>query len=293
MNPLVEEKNVSGVDVYIFENHAYALYAWASISKKLGASPIVLTIDHHTDTKPAFFSYSYNKPTACDASRRSLVKLLCGGISKTDPDNLQPYIEKLRHDEHIDASIKSGVIDFAYVVSFMGQDGSLSNEQIEFKNRDRGPITLESLNNPEPPPSPPFTYSIPENRIFVSSSRHIFNIEECVDGDEALRKSYDMAIEGNLLRHRLDQLKEMSDSSGAKWIDHHPYVLDIDLDYFHTAKSVAPDDIGLFYELIQGAAAITIAKETKCVEDLREEGEEINSDILLSNVIAHITSARI
>lgn len=35
----------------------------------------------------------------------------------------------------LDASIKSGVIDFAYVVSFMGQDGSLSNEQIEFKTR--------------------------------------------------------------------------------------------------------------------------------------------------------------
>lgn len=292
MNQFVEERIVSGIDVYIFENHAYALYAWASIAKKLGTRPLVLTLDHHTDTKPAFFSHCFYQHPNCEDSKRALAEFLCGEVSKTDPDNLQPYIERLRHDEHIDASTTSGLIDLAYVISLMGQDGSLSNEQIEFKNRDHGEISLESLNNPKLPPSPPFTYCIPSNRIFVSPSRYIFLMDEFADGDEALRRSYDMALESNLLRHRLDQLKGMADSSGARWIDNHPYVLDVDLDYFHTAKSVAPDDPSLFYELIRGASAITIAKETKCVEDLREDGETITSDSLLNIVLGHIASAR-
>jgi len=47
-----------------------------------------------------------------------------------------------------------------------------------------------------------------------------------------------------------------------------PYVLDIDLDYFRTIKSLTPDDPSAFHDLIRRAVAITIATEPDYVHDL-------------------------
>ncbi|MCM1430722.1 MAG: hypothetical protein NC124_19915 [Clostridium sp.] len=44
------------------------------------------------------------------------------------------------------------------------------------------------------------------------------------------------------------------------------YILDIDLDYFHTMKSIDPSTKKIFSQLVKSAKAITIAKEPVCVE---------------------------
>lgn len=47
-----------------------------------------------------------------------------------------------------------------------------------------------------------------------------------------------------------------------------PYILDIDLDVFHTVGSIEPKDPASFYRLIRGSLAITIATEAECVDEL-------------------------
>lgn len=58
------------------------------------------------------------------------------------------------------------------------------------------------------------------------------------------------------------------------------YVLDVDLDYFHTRKAIAPDDPLIFLWLVRNAVAVTIATEPGCIK-CRREGETLDSEYLL------------
>jgi hypothetical protein len=69
------------------------------------------------------------------------------------------------------------------------------------------------------------------------------------------------------------------------------YILDIDLDVFLTRRSATPNDPTLFRRFLANAAAITIAREPNCVEDLRLEGEDITSNELEALMLEHIQQA--
>lgn len=69
------------------------------------------------------------------------------------------------------------------------------------------------------------------------------------------------------------------------------YILDIDLDYFHTVNSINPHDHNTFYNLIRNSKIITIATEPLCVEGGRYENDEINSESLLDALLNHIEHA--
>ncbi len=66
-------------------------------------------------------------------------------------------------------------------------------------------------------------------------------------------------------------------------VDYHPnYILDIDLDFFRTAKSINPNKKEVFYHLIRQAKIITIATEPDYIE------KGITADYLLSKILYHI-----
>lgn len=69
------------------------------------------------------------------------------------------------------------------------------------------------------------------------------------------------------------------------------YILDVDLDYFQTRKSIEPEDARTFYRLIRESGIITVALEPACVESGRLEGETITSDFLLARLLEHIEKA--
>jgi len=53
---------VSGKAVYEFESHNAALLAWADIRRRSGPlEPILITLDHHTDTRAAFLVATYRE----------------------------------------------------------------------------------------------------------------------------------------------------------------------------------------------------------------------------------------
>ena len=45
---------IEGKNIYLAENHHEVILAWAEERKKLETLPSILTLDHHTDTLPAF-----------------------------------------------------------------------------------------------------------------------------------------------------------------------------------------------------------------------------------------------
>lgn len=70
------------------------------------------------------------------------------------------------------------------------------------------------------------------------------------------------------------------------------YILDIDLDAFHTRRAINPEDPSTLYRLIKNALTITIATEAGCVEDLwLDDADKMSSDDLLSDLLAHIDKA--
>lgn len=69
------------------------------------------------------------------------------------------------------------------------------------------------------------------------------------------------------------------------------YILDIDLDYFHSSKSIQPQDPNLFYSLIRNSAIITIATEPWYVSQWKKWDNDISSDFLLEKMLIHIENA--
>ena len=102
---------------------------------------------------------------------------------------------------------------------------------------------------------------------------------------------YADAIESDFLNYQLAVVSQMSETSGLGAFKQSQYVLDIDLDYFHSDESIKPKDSKTFNSLIRNAQALTVAMERGCVETLKLEGEQIDSEILLVQLLDHIHNA--
>ncbi|MCP3967731.1 MAG: hypothetical protein GY750_00215 [Lentisphaerae bacterium] len=96
-------------------------------------------------------------------------------------------------------------------------------------------------------------------------------------------KNYaDQVLENSFLQKRLESaFSEMPKN----------FILDIDLDYFHTTQSINPKNCEIFYKLIQDCEIITISREDTWVNLLRLEGEMITSDSLQEALLKHIDKA--
>lgn len=65
------------------------------------------------------------------------------------------------------------------------------------------------------------------------------------------------------------------------------YILDIDLDFFKTKKSIAPQDGSFFKSLIDNALGISIAKESRFVDYVKQD-EDLSADYLLEKLLKFI-----
>ncbi len=63
-----------------------------------------------------------------------------------------------------------------------------------------------------------------------------------------------------------------------------PYILDIDLDYFITARSVLPSDPAEFLELAAHAECLTVSRETDWVKILNRDWEQKDSAYFLNEL---------
>ena len=282
---------IGSKDVYVVEEHNHAFEAWAAIRSGLAQAPILISLDHHTDSHTGFGYWlcRTGKIKLGDSPDRA-VELMANEVAlvdRTKPSAVAEAAERLKNDEHIDAAIGAGIINHAYVINFQEYFGTRSNEHEAWNAASEGiPPFLR-----EPEPSGPYSYSMPANRIFEIPAGCAVGCMRMPHTDDCQRPHYDQAIERIYLEERLRTLTQMAKAARIEDIFCEKYVLDIDLDYFHTTKAIAPDDPSIFYKMIKDAVAITIATEPRFVISTRLEGEAVDADYLLTKLKEHIHRA--
>lgn len=255
-----DHREIGGKSVYIVDDHHKALAAWAVERRMLATAPYLLTIDHHTDTDDAFRSYvCVAAQEGCTEDEDALAAVLVAAIDWSGDESVADAIGKLHHDEHIHAATKSGTLAASFSIQLSDQDGCVENN---------------------------------ENGIYVVPHKCAIACQKKVYDDECVIHHALEIIDSPYLDDQLRRMGEITQRLGLPNIEDLPYILDIDLDAFHSMKAVNPDDASTFLKLIRGALAITIATESECVEELwKDEGNEPSVEKLLAAVIGHIEAA--
>lgn len=254
----------------------------------MGRAPNLITIDHHTDTYEAFLGYAHLKMMDKEGDALALARKIVKQIDFRNDQSLRWAIEHLHHDEHIDAATMSDILDYAFCIQLSDSGG---NPSIEEQAYDADRQTRWPHPPVHQPPGRPKTYEDPENHIFVIPHDCAIGCTRMPHNDDCVVEHGNMIIESIYLEDQMARGSEMSRSVGFPNINALPYILDIDLDAFHSRKAVEPDDPSTFYRLIRNAVAITIATEAECVDELKFEDESINAEMLLDRLTTHIERA--
>lgn len=293
----LQQSSISGKRVYIFEDHATALSAWAKERRQTSIAPNLITLDCHTDTHTAFTGHIYYQEGGVTLPQNidELSCQICSGINYENEQNIEDAVSKLRHDEHIDCAVKTGIISSAFVISYFGHRGTLSIEETDHQNQyksiyENGKFTFTS---PEPfnKTLEELNYAVPDDKIFIIPADLGYDPSPDATEEEQHRRHCDLAVEKSYLDVKLKIANKMAASLGVTDLLSEDFILDIDLDYFRTARSINPQDTSTFYKLIRRSAAITIALEPKFVIYERVEGENITSDFLYPKLLKHIENA--
>lgn len=291
---------IAGKSVYIFENHATAFAAWSDYRRKVDSPPNLITLDTHTDTMTAFRNYLCWEINGIPDNLDEKSEEMCSRIDYCSDESVKDAVEKLQHDEQIDAAIKAGILNFAFVISYERAE-TVSIQKCEYQNlkkystkrNEDGSWTIE-FSRPDYDFETPVslqTYEIPEDKIFIVSPYTGFEREGVDITEEYNRRHADIAIESDYLDAKMEVIDRMSLSCVQNSFRERDYILDIDLDYFRTEKSARPDDARTFYRLIRNAKAITIATEPDFIGYEKLDGENISSETLLPEIISHIHTA--
>ncbi|KVV46722.1 hypothetical protein WK92_24520 [Burkholderia ubonensis] len=256
---------IGGKDVYIVKDHHHVLGGWAEVrlsQEEAGAPvPALLTLDHHTDTRPPFDNHRFwathssaTQPRNTAAMNAMLSNLL-GDLTWRTKASVKRAIDKLKHDEHIRTAIEANIVSRAFVINLDGGNG-VGGDVYE-------------------------TYS---GCVAIGCTKPIHD-------SDCERARADQVLETVYLDHELGKLNAMAQANGVPGVEAEPYILDIDLDYFHTEKAIEPDDPATFYRLVQNASAVTIATEPGCVRNLRLTGSKITGKSLLASMLQQIETA--
>ena len=255
-----DRRIVADKPVYVVDDHHKALAPWALIRRQFAAAPYLLTIDHHTDTDDAFASY-VSLTTFGDPSLDgpALAAEMLAAIDWRRDDSVANAIAKLKHDEHIHAATMSGVLAASFSIQFSDSGG----------------------------------YGEPnEARLYVVPFKCAMDCAKRVYDDECVVHHAVEIIETRYLDDQLARLREMTNRLGLPDIEALPYILDIDLDVFHSMKAATPDDASTFRRLIRGAVGMTIATEAEWVKEVWEDDDhEPSAERLLEIVLDHINAA--
>lgn len=267
----IEERIIQDKRVFIFEEHHHALYPWALIKREKPNEEINLfSFDYHTDTHDPFLAF------VCDGHSINYDKMqkLISSIDYRDDRSILGAIKKLKHDEHICTATKCGILKHAFIIA-QNQNGD-SPQSNEEKKRMDNLWTIESIENRLLGKE---VITPRENRTYPCSD--IYLPDFWYSGCD--HENYDQFLEDSFLQVHFETLSRMSNIVEPDGTIGSDYVLDIDLDYFMTPNSICPSEYKLFSKLVKNAVAITIAKESECV-DMCSEGKN-TAEYLLDRLL--------
>ncbi|WP_321942720.1 peptide arginase family protein [Burkholderia cenocepacia] len=252
--------NIAGKDVYIVESHHHVLQSWGEIRRALSAAPVLLTLDHHTDTYEPFYRHLFDatRRQSGEARATAMEALLPGLIAALrfdDEASVLNAIGKLSNDEHITTAIAAGILSRAFVIN------------------------------------PSYETCSQAGVLYEAGSMCAVGCAKASHDDACTSVRSAQVLESVYLDRELNVLSTMAGDDGVPAPEAEPYVLDIDLDYFHSERSIAPDDPATFYRLVRNAIAVTIATEPEYVEDCRDDGSDVTGESLLERMKQHIAAA--
>lgn len=290
LNTFFKHHAIKGKDIYVVDDHNKALAAWVLVRRSLGTTPNLITIDHHTDTQEAFLGHAHWE--AYEGRVEDLEEFRVGLVARIDwrsDESVAEAIGNVRHDEHIDAATCSGVLGDAFCIQLSDSGATPSIEQLAFEKSMR-----ENWPNPPSAPKPqrPMTYEPAANRIYALPFDCFIGCQARPHNDDCRVRQSDEILEARYLDDQLARGAEISKCFSLPDLEAAPYILDIDLDVFHTRRAINPEDPSTFYRLIKNAIAITIATEAECVkQEWLDDEDQMNSDELLEELLAHINKA--
>lgn len=286
----VDYTTVGGKDVFLVDEHHHALLPWAILCRRSREPLNLISLDHHTDTHEPFSGYRYrvNSPDGISVDwdrMKGLLAPMIASVDLSDDVSVTQAIMKLKNDEHVSTATLTKILDWAFCIN-LSHSTTESREEHVWRQH-----ALENSIRGIPFPSPPYTYDVPDNRIFTISA--YCAVDCCGPHTEACAPRHSaQVIESIYLDQQLSIASTMyACVTGGHVLSSAPYILDIDLDYFHSASAIHPKNAQAFYQLIRGAAGITIAREPYYVEEERLEGETITSASLQLALMAHIEAA--
>ena len=276
LEPYFRRENIGGKDVYVVDDHHKALAPWALVRRMSPQAPALITIDHHTDTHEAFWNFGYHASRekhaqSSEAIRASLVE----AIDWRDDDSVSRAIERLKHDEHIDAATQAGILSNAWCMQLSDSGGTQLATASGIDLGAGAPTHLPEV-----------------NRIYILSHDCSVGCQARPHNDACYIRQCGQVIDGPYLEDQLRRLRGTAQRVGLPAFEVDGYILDIDLDVFHTRAAVNPPDPSAFYRLINEASAITIATEAECVAELwRDDDHRVDTVDLLADVKRHIEIA--
>lgn len=222
---------VTSSKIHIVDSHNKVLSAWADYRKILTHPPRLITLDHHTDTSRPFRRFIANNygKSLSESQFNSIQKSLLGSIQYAEPLTVVNAIEKLNNDEHIVAAINSNIISSAFVIAHNAMNTEMT------------------------------TYL--DHKIIC----HMVNETFTVNG--LTKPDYNIVLESSFLEQALKAFDDILTKAKEPHLLSEPYILDIDLDYFNTFKSIEPKDSSRFKELANNAGLVTIATEPEYVKN--------------------------
>lgn len=290
LDTVLQRYDINGKNVYVVDDHHKALAAWALVRRTLPNAPNLITIDHHTDTHEAFLGHAHWESYEGRVEDQEAFRLaLVAQINWRNDASVIDAISNLRHDEHIDAATCSGMLDNAFCIQLSDSSATPSIEQLAFdKSRE------ENWPNPTSVPRPlrPMTYEPAANRIYALPFDCFIGCQAMPHNDACQLRQSNEIIEARYLDDQLARGSEISRCTGLPDLEAAPYILDIDLDVFHTRRAINPESASTFYRLIKNAAAITIATEAQCVEEgWLDDEDKMSATELLKELLDHIDEA--
>jgi hypothetical protein len=293
------KKVINNKNVYIVESHHHVLETWF-LYKEL--KPFIISLDHHSDSIPAYLRHAHNsfsEKTNRDIKNKFQNELIKKYTGCKDIHTVWEAIKLLRNDEFHDAALFLGLINKSFIINYMRGCGNINPRIFNVKRGNRykkqkkfsdESIIEIQINNSK--------YCINDNR-YCNGSCHSTN---------CICYNFNLCIDNKVLDNCLSLIKT---NIHLNWENN--YILDIDLDYFHTfasidhlkannfhtlEKGVISDiplnlNLNTFYSLIRNAKAITIAKEKTCVDmwNTWEYSSNLNADSLLDKLLTHIKVA--
>lgn len=253
-------------DVAIVQHHHEVLESWCRASGQN-----VIHLDYHTDSHSALLYYSYyearkrlgaeNHPQASKMQQK-IVDEEIALYQKTK--DIRRVIKLLRNDEHIDFAVRTGIISRSFALAKEDGYNFNSNENV---------------------------FSIERQYPEYRHQKIMEYCPTCVPGCQ--RTPHNDACSIDVAASSIDDA--VLRTAISKFIQYEPnlldnFILDIDCDYFTSAKSLTPSSMSVFQDLIKRSTLVTIALEPDFVRMCRLEHETITSDVICSRILSIIKS---